>query len=129
VVGNRPSGPAILGCRTSGDGVPSVPSPLNDAASEATGRAPERRAQLLVRQRERVRDCRSHLLLVPGVLRGLRDLGLQLCRSIDHVETRSPPYVDGHCSRAPSGSNPGESGWRSLSPAPHADADLHEREP
>ena len=37
VAGNRPAGPAILQCRTSGDRAPSMPSPLLDAASRATG--------------------------------------------------------------------------------------------
>src|SRR5919202_4795057 len=36
----------------------------------------------------------SALTLVPGCFtRPTGDLGLQLCRRIDHVETRSPPYV------------------------------------
>ena len=57
----------------------------------ATGPARGDASPNWVRRRVRVRD--PHLRLVPGVLRGLRDLGLQLCRRIDHVETRSPPYV------------------------------------
>src|SRR5919202_3726866 len=36
----------------------------------------------------------SALTLVPGCFtRPTGDLGLRLCRRIDHVETRSPPYV------------------------------------
>ena len=39
-VGSRPTaGLVILGCRTSGDDVPSVPSPFVDAADRTTGRA------------------------------------------------------------------------------------------
>src|SRR5205085_11174372 len=32
-------------------------------------------------------------LVAGGFTRPTGDLGLQLCRRIDHVETRSPPYV------------------------------------
>ena len=69
VVGNPPTGPAILRCRTSGDRVPSVPSPLVVAATRATGRARERRAQLRIRQRGRVRCSCSHLCCSRGFTR------------------------------------------------------------
>ena len=69
VVGNPPTGPAILRCRTFGDRVPSVPSPLLVAATRATGPARERRAQLLIRQRERVRCSCSHLCCSRGFTR------------------------------------------------------------
>jgi hypothetical protein len=69
VVGNPPTGPAILRCRTFGDRIPSVPSPLLVAATRATGPARERRAQLLIRQRERVRCSCSHLCCSRGFTR------------------------------------------------------------
>ena len=40
-----------------------------------------------------VRLFRSHLCFPGGFTRPTGDLGLQLSRRIDHVETRSPPYV------------------------------------
>jgi hypothetical protein len=87
VVGNRPSGPAILRCRTSGNGFPSVPSPLNDAASRATGPARERRASLLVKQRERVRCCCSHLRLFPVFYEAS---GTSACSSAGEPTTSKP---------------------------------------
>src|SRR3954468_6448462 len=38
-------------------------------------------------------------LVAGGFTRPTGDLGLQLSRRIDHVETRSPPYVSSQCSR------------------------------
>ena len=47
-----------------------------------------------------MRDCYPHLRVFPGCFtRPTGDLGLQLCRRTDHVETWSPPYVEPHCSR------------------------------
>ncbi len=37
-------------------------------------------------------------LFAGGFTRPTGDLGLQLCRRTDHVETRSPPYVSGNFS-------------------------------
>src|SRR6266699_256772 len=49
---------------------------------------------LVFETRQRVRYGFPHLRLVSGCFtRPTGDLGLQLCRRIDHVETRSPPYV------------------------------------
>ena len=48
-----------------------------------------------------MRDCYPHLRVFPGCFtRPTGDLGLQLCRRTDHVETWSPPYVDAYCSSA-----------------------------
>src|SRR5215211_6833047 len=87
VVGNRPTGPAILRCRTSDDRVSSVPSPLLVAASRATGPARERRAQLLIRQRERVRDCCPHLRLFPVFYEAS---GTSACSSAGEPTTSKP---------------------------------------
>ena len=48
----------------------------------------------MVQTRQRVRGCFPHLRLVSGCFtRPTGDLGLQLCRRTDHVETMAPPYV------------------------------------
>jgi hypothetical protein len=88
-----PAGLAILWSRAAGDWLSFGASPFSDAGSRATGRA---RADtlLVVQTRQRVRDGFPHLRLVSGCLtRPTGDLGLQLCRRTDHVETMAPPYV------------------------------------
>ena len=47
----------------------------------------------LVLTRRRVRDRSSHLRCAGGFTRPTGDLGSQLCRRTDHVETWTPPYV------------------------------------
>ncbi len=87
-VGSRPTaGLVILWCRTSGDDVPSVPSPFVDAASRTTGRA---RSDALRYWLGSESECRVvfRTCIDPGCFtRPTGDLGLQLCRRTDHVET------------------------------------------
>jgi hypothetical protein len=93
-VGSRPTdGLAILECRAAGDWLslgaePDRWRPCPDLGPSQEGRRLPKR--YLGGECEIVlRTC-----VVPGgFTRPTGDLGLQLCRRTDHVETRSPPYV------------------------------------
>ena len=86
-----PTGQPILWSRPSGDQRSFGASPLSDAATRTTGRI---RSDASPNYLGGECEIVIRTYVDPGGLtRPTGDLGLQLDRSTDHVETWSPPYV------------------------------------
>jgi hypothetical protein len=90
---DTPDGLAILECRAAGDWLSLGAEPDVGAAFPASGRAG---CDVASPKGYLGSDCEFVLRICSfpgGFTRPTGDLGLQLYRRTDHVETRSPPYV------------------------------------
>ena len=91
--GGRPTADlAILRCRALGDWLSLRAEPVIWRRYPSHGPSPERRRYLTRLGSECEFVIRTYCF-AGGFTRPTGDLGLQLCRRIDHVEARSPPYV------------------------------------